>query len=92
MKSFDKEAQYKDRLAEKIREIKIICNELAIPFVFSACIKSDKDGCEYVNEMLSPDFLQLEVNDNRFIHYMNVMNGFMTIPPRNQDLDIVDYD
>ncbi len=78
---FDYTSIYKKELDNKIKEIEKICNNNKIPFFISLCTFNDENITKYENTLVSPYKHELKITDDYFPKYVNVVNGFSTVPP-----------
>lgn len=81
---FNKEDILENVLKSKIEEIKQICYNEKIPFFISLCYKNTNDTSCYYNEVMGSRASNLYLVDDKFKDYINIVNGFITIPKRNE--------
>lgn len=82
---FNKKKEYDKNIKKKVEEIKRICNDLDIPCFMTFCVESTEKKTTYETEYLSPGQKQQVLRNNRFADYVNIMNGFVTTPYRQED-------
>lgn len=85
---FDKTEIYDTRIQEKVDELVQICNREHIPLFVAACVKNDENDSEYRIDMYASASNQIMLKKDFLPKFVNVTNGFTTIPPA----DIVDID
>ena len=78
---YDKEEIYEKELMEKIQEILRICNKEQLPIFISVAVKNDENKTKYVNEMFPSATNDIFLKDDYFPNFVNVINGFRTVPP-----------
>lgn len=87
---------YKKEIADKVQEIRCLCNENKIPYFMSFGVKMNENGMYdgeggLVSSALLPEILGIQSNDHRFARMINVLHGFQTVL-RNQDTMDADND
>lgn len=88
---FNKNEVYEALVVPKIRELLQICNRERIPVFISACTKSDKKGTEYKSDMYAALSNDIILKDDKFTKFVNVINGFETVPSSNvMDINLAD--
>ena len=88
--NFDKTAEYEKNLQEMIKEMIKYCSANGIPIFISACIKNDEKESVYKSDMVSAASAGVHLTDDRFVRFVNVLNGFDTVPVKDTmeiDLD-----
>lgn len=78
---YNKEEVYEKELMEKIQEILRICNKEQLPIFISVAVKNDENKTKYVNEMFPSATNDIFLKDDYFPNFVNVINGFRTVPP-----------
>lgn len=87
-KNFDKQKEYAEKVANKVKELTVLCNSLGIPMFFAACVKDDGETT-YKYELISPALCDVALHDDQISRFVNVMRGFATVPPvANVTLDM----
>lgn len=81
---FDKTAEYEDGIIDLITQLRIACNRNDIPMFVSVCIKNDEHGSVYKNEMVGAASSGIKLEDDKLIKFVNVLNGFETVPKREE--------
>ena len=64
--------------------MKNICVREKIPMLVSLCYKNTNDKSFYRNEIVSSRSNNIFLADDKFKDFTNVINGFTTIPKRNE--------
>lgn len=85
---FDKTEEYNEEILDLVTKLRIACNRNKIPMFVSICVKNDENGTLYKNEMVGAASSGIKLNDDKLVKFVNVLNGFETIPKRDE----VDYD
>lgn len=90
---FDYTENYNNTIKEKVEEIIKLCNRNDISVFMSFCVANDpeKGTTDYANEYLSPGQKNLELENDYFADFVNVLNGFRTVPHKEtifEDLDL----
>ena len=78
---FDKEGIYGVEIEKKIFELLRLCNKEQLPIFISVAVKNDEEGTLYKNEMFASATNNIFLKDDFFPNFVNVTNGFRTIPP-----------
>lgn len=87
MDKFSKKSVFESKIRELSREILMHCSQHQIPVFMSFAVENDDEKTTYVNELLSPAFLGVELTDNKFPNHALVMDGWRTIPPFQRPSD-----
>lgn len=77
---FDKTKEYESEVMDLIVKLRIACNRCQIPMFVSVCIKNDEKGSVYKNEMVGTASSGIHLEDDKIIKFVNVLNGFDTVP------------
>lgn len=89
---YDRTDEFNVSLRPKIDEIKKICNRLKIPIYISVCYKNNNKGSLYYNDMVGSWTNGIVLRDDYFPDYVNIQNGFKTVPPHDGDeIDMSDF-
>ncbi len=84
---FDKTKEYDNEIIDLITKLRIACNRNKIPMFASICIKNDENGSFYKNEMVGTASAGIKLTEDKIIKYVNVLNGFDTVPKRDDSFD-----
>ena len=87
---FNKTDIYENEIEKKIYELLRLCNKEQLPVFVSVAVKNDEEGTLYKNEMFASATNNIFLKDDFFPNFVNVTNGFRTIPPAK--IVEVDYD
>lgn len=79
---YNKEKVIQNEIEPYLNKIIKICNEEKIPIFFTLAASNSDAETKYETKTLSPDVLGVELKENNFPEFINVMNGFNTVPPR----------
>ena len=82
--SFDKTDQMEE-IKKQIDELIRRCTRERIPIFISACYKNTPKDSLYYNNMVGTVSNGIVLKKDYFPHYVNIQNGFQTIPPREMD-------
>lgn len=85
---FDKKDIYENEIAEKVTELVQLCNKERMPMFITVCVKNDKHGTEYINDMFAAASNGIKLQKDVIPDHVNVMNGFKTSPP----VDVVELE
>ena len=86
---YDKTDEF-DVINEKIQELIQLCNTEQVPVFVSVAIANDENHTEYRNDMYASATNNIFLKDDKFPHFVNVINGFRTVPP--QKIAQIDFD
>ncbi len=78
---FDKTDAYETQVLKKIQELLRLCNKEQMPIFISVAVKNDEKGTEYKNDMFASATNDIFLKDDLFPNFVNVTNGFRTVPP-----------
>ena len=78
---FDKTEIYETEIIKKVQELLRECNKEQIPVFISVAVKNDDEGTEYRNDMFASATNNIFLKDDFFPNFVNVTNGFRTVPP-----------
>ena len=87
---FDRTAEYNNEIIDLVLKLRSACNRNKIPMFVSLCVKNDEKGSTYKNEMVSAVSSGSDLEDDKFVKFVNVLNGFETVPKHDDTFD--DYD
>ena len=86
-KEFDKTEEYNKILSGLMHNVIKYCSANGIPVFISACIKNDKDGSLYKSDMVSAASADIKLKDDKLVKFVNVLNGFDTVP-KHDDIEM----
>ena len=78
---FDKTDVYETQVLKKVQELLRLCNKEQMPIFISVAVKNDEKGTEYKNDMFASATNDIFLKDDFFPNFVNVTNGFRTVPP-----------
>lgn len=78
---FDMTDVYNKEVFHKVEELKLLCNKYKIPMFVSLCVKNDKKESVYVSDMVGTNSNDIHLKNDKIPKYVNVLNGFNTVPP-----------
>lgn len=84
---FDKTEEFDNEVLDLMVKLRIACNRNKIPMFISVCVKNDEAGSTYKNEMVGTTSAGLKLTDDKIVKFVNVLNGFDTIPHRDDSFD-----
>ena len=73
-------------VSKLIRDLKNYCLKEGLPMFCSVYVPQKK---EYINDIVSPYALGMELNPDSITEHLNVSNGFHTVPPKEA---LMEYD
>lgn len=82
MQKFNKETIAKSQIIPLMESLMKLCNQEQIPLFATIVTKNSPEETTYESVSLSPDVLGLDLKENNFPKFINVVNGFDTVPPR----------
>jgi hypothetical protein len=88
---YDCTSEFESEIKPKINELKKVCNRLKIPMYVSVCYKNNKKESTYYNDTVGSWSNGVILTTDLLPDYMNVQNGFRTVPPQEEeevDMDI----
>lgn len=80
---YNKEDELKEA-QRMINELKKYCYDNKIPLFVSLCYKNTDEKSLYYNELVASKSNGIILKDDKFRDFVNVVNGFITIPKRNE--------
>lgn len=81
MINYDKTEAFELEIAPVMEELVQICNKHRVPFFATTCVKNDENGSEYRTEMYASASNEIRLKNDLFPKFVNVLNGFATVPP-----------
>lgn len=88
--NFDKTHEYEDEILDLVTKLRIACNRNKVPMFVSVCVKNTDKETLYKNEMVSAVSSGIKLKDDKIVKFVNVLNGFDTVP--KADNDVFDFD
>lgn len=82
---FHKKEEYRKKVEDKVKEVLRLCNQNDIPCIMIFGVDSTEDQTDYAIEYLSPGQKNQILKQNYFADFVNVMNGFRTVPFTKED-------
>lgn len=96
MTVYDKQEFYKEEIANKVSELKLLCMQQKIPYYMAFAVANNEEDTEYVTEALIPFSNNIQLKRDRFPDYINIGNGFTTTPYVNTipeiDIDMINME
>ena len=83
-------SKYNSLLQPKVDEIKKICNVAKTPCFLAFGVEDKSGKIEIRGTCLLPELFDMDTEDRRFTDFVNVQNGFTTVPPGMHALDDMD--
>lgn len=87
---FNKKKYYSETIAEKLNELKILCNNEKLPFFFACAVENTDRKTTYEYDFIGTNPNEIYLKDDKIVDFINVVNGFDVIPPRK--IVDIDYD
>ena len=82
---YDKTEIYEtEGIIDLLFKLKQQCGKNGIPMIVTVAIKNDENGTEYKTEMVSAVSSGINLKEDRFVKFVNVMNGFDTMPHKEE--------
>ncbi len=93
-RTVDNTELYKNEIEPLLMKIRSICNENKIPYftAFGTMVSENGEyekGVGLLCQSLPPESMEIEVKDNKFPDFINIVNGATTTYIRTQSLDEV---
>lgn len=82
---FDASEIYEKEILDLITKLRIVCNRNKVPMFVSVCIQNNKNESVYKNEMVGAASSGITLKDDKLVKYVNVLNGFDTVPKKETD-------
>lgn len=77
---FDKTKEYEEEILDLVTKLRIACNRNKIPMFVSVCIKNNDKETVYKNDMVGAASSGIKLKDDKLVKFVNVLNGFNTVP------------
>ena len=91
---YNKQAVWDELCAPVLHELVILCSIHEIPLFVTACIRNDRNGSLYVNDMVNPDVRGIVLKEDHIPKHLAVMCGYdVCLPdksgeiPQMEDMD-----
>lgn len=81
---FDKSAKYSKEIEPLIVQLKAACNLYQIPFFVSCAVFDDGEKTTYKSDMISAYGNGIQLAQDMFPKFANVLNGFETVLPSSE--------
>lgn len=78
---YDKKDIFNSTINSKIQELIQLCNAEQLPIFISVAVANNSEETEYCNDMFASATNDIFLKDDKFPDFVNVMNGFRTVPP-----------
>lgn len=83
---------YETEIKPIIEQLAVACHDNNIPMFVTVAIENTKEGTTYKSKIIDPDFLETSLTDDKFKDLLNIMNGFQTHYPNNDNLDEFEFE
>ena len=80
---FNQKKYFENEIYNKVNELKLLCNAAKIPMFFACATVSTDKKTTYETEYVGTESNDIHLKDDKITEFINVVNGFETIPPRN---------
>ena len=97
--TFNKQAVWDEQCVPALRRLVSLCSIYDIPLFVTACIRNDRSGSVYVNDMVSPDVKGIVLREDHIPKHLAVMRGYdVHLPdqlgcvPEMEDMDEIFLD
>ena len=91
---YNKQAVWDELCAPVLHELVVLCSIHEIPQFVKACIRNDRNGPLYVNDMVNPDVRGIILKEDHIPKHLAVMRGYdVCLPdksgavPQMEDMD-----
>lgn len=81
---FDKKDIFDATIAAKVSDVIQACNKEHLPVFIAVCTKNDEKGTDYDISMYSGAANEIKLKEDFIPMFVNVTNGFSTIPPAGE--------
>lgn len=82
MSIYSKKSVYNNLINPKVKEIEDVCNQEKIPYFMTFATENEIKKTQYTTVTSGVD-LNNPLSEDKITNYINVMNGFTTIPNTN---------
>ncbi len=87
---YDKTDVFDSTINDKIQELIQLCNAEQVPIFVSVAVANDENHTEYRNDMFASATNDIFLKEDKFPDFVNVINGFRTVPPSK--IVVIDVD
>ena len=84
---FDKRELFEEEVTPLLEEIKTFCKVNKIPFFFSACVKNDNEGSEYIHDGNLCESNKIVLTDDKITDFIRILCGFKIREKNNMGYD-----
>lgn len=81
----DKKDVFNTQIRPLLEKIAVICNDNQMPMFFTVVTEEYNNKTKYESKMLDADFVGAQITDNKFPDFLNLINGFKTYLPIQED-------
>lgn len=78
--NFNKKKGYEQNIKEKVDALILECRKEQVPCFISVAVANNEKETVYNNLAVTPNFLNMNLSDDKIADHINVMNGFKTVP------------
>ena len=84
---FDRTKEYETEIADLLFKLRAACNRNKMPMFVSVCVKNNDKESVYKSEMVGTVSSGIKLTDDKIVKFVNVLNGFETIPKTEDFFD-----
>ena len=74
--TFNKQAVWDEQCVPALRRLVSLCSIYDIPLFVTACIRNDRSGSVYMNDVVSPDIKGIVLREDHIPKHLAVMRGY----------------
>lgn len=80
--TYNKSTIYHTEIEPVVKKLTALCYEKGLPcFISVALANNDEGWTDYASDLVSPDKVNVELNDDHISRHVNILNGFHTKLP-----------
>lgn len=81
---YNKTSVYRSDIEPLVKKLASLCYENGLPCFISVALSNTSDGkTAYASDLVSPDKVQVSLNDDQISRHVNILNGFHTKLPED---------
>ena len=75
--TYNKASVYHSEIEPLVQKLSSLCYEKGLPCFITVALSNTEEGwTEYASDLVSPDKVSVELNDDHISRHVNVLNGF----------------
>ena len=86
----DKTKVFEEEIRPLLNDAMRLCSNNGIPAFYACAAENNEEGTKYLTDMVSAVTNDIHLKDDKLVDFANVLNGFYTVPVRNEESFMLD--